>query len=346
MITAIFFVFIGYFFLPFFYKFIQLPHDLITITNTYILPFMIGIPFIYGYDISRSILTALGYSKKCFYFVLSSSCINIVFDLLFICIFKMGVFGASIATILSQIILMFVSFYHLHRAIKDYPDFSFHPHFDLIQIRELLHITIPSIFQQFVITCSFVLIQAMINPFGNETISGFIAVNKVISLARIPVIGFCQAFSIYATQLIVKKNHSELKQIYIFFTKLSFIYIFFISCCFILFLPYFCIPFFDIHIYKNAYAFFNTYLICSIPMMFMCIVKFMNENLLRSYTNMKQFLISNFSDLFFKLGITYFILSYSTHAFWIGETVGKLISVLISSYFLLYNAKTNHHNQP
>lgn len=346
MSVAILLTILGIFGLPLFYKIIQLPDELITLTNIYAITYMAGIVFIYGYDISRSILTSLGYSKICFYFVLSSSLINIVLDLIFICILKMGVFGAALATILSQFVLMIFSFYYLYHQIKDYPEFSFFPHFDYSQIKELIHITIPSIFQQFVITCSFIFIQAMINPFGSETISGFVSVNKVLTLARIPIIGFSHAFSIYATQMIVKEENQKLKEIYCFFTKISFFYSFIISIFFLIFTPYFCLPFFDVREYPIAFNFFKTYLLCSIPMMFLCTIKFMNENLLRSHIFMKKFLISNFSDLFFKIGITYLIVSFSTHAFWMGEMVGKLVAVMISTYFLLQNKKKKNcfHN--
>lgn len=330
--------------LPTLYHWIQLPSELIPFTNAYIMTYMIGVPFIYVYDISRAIITALGDSKHCFYFVFGSSVFNIVLDLLFICVFHLGVFGAALATIIAQTLFMFIAFYHLYNKIKNYPGFTWRPHIDRTQIKELIHITIPSVIQQFVITCSFIFIQSMINPFGSEVISGFVAVNKVLTLSRIVVLGFTQAFSIYAAKMIASQEYIELKNIYIFFVKLSLIYMIFVAFLFFFFPHLLCQPFFSIDSYQQGYQFFKIYLQCSIAMMFMSIFKFMNESLLRSSMNMTYFLISNLSDLFIKIVSTYMLLSpLVTNAFWSGETIGKFISFLLSFFFIyLVSKKVSH----
>ena len=332
---------LGFLCLPTLYRWIHLPNELIPFTNAYIMTYIIGVPFIYVYDISRAIITALGDSKHCFYFVFGSSLLNIILDLLFICVFHLGVFGAALATIIAQALFMFVAFYHLYNKIKDYPGFTWRPHIDMIQVKELIHITIPSVIQQFVITCSFIFIQSMINPFGSEIISGFVAVNKVLTLSRIVVLGFTQAFSIYAAKMIVSQEFTELKKIYIFFIKLSLIYMTLIAFLFFIFPHLLCQPFFSIDNYHEGYQFFKTYLQCSIAMMFMSIFKFMNESLLRSSMNMTYFLICNLSDLFIKIIATYMLLSpLVTNAFWSGETIGKFVSFLLSFFFIyLVNKK-------
>ena len=61
---------LGFLCLPTLYRWIHLPNELIPFTNAYIMTYMIGVPFIYVYDISRAIITALGDSKHCFYFII------------------------------------------------------------------------------------------------------------------------------------------------------------------------------------------------------------------------------------------------------------------------------------
>ena len=199
-----------------------------------------------------------------------------------------------------------------------------------------MHVTIPSIIQQFVITCSFIFIQSMINPFGSEIISGFVAVNKVITLSRIVFLGFTQAFSIYAARLIVAKDYQIIKDIYIFLAKISLIYVSLISLCFLIIPHLFCMPFFSIETYQKGYLFFKVYLQCSIPMLLISVFKYMNESLLRSAMHMTSFLISNLSDLFVKVISTYILLSFiSTNAFWLGETLGKSLSSILSFILVL-----------
>ena len=56
------------------------------------------------YNIFNGILNALGNSKRSLYYLIFSSLLNVVLDLLFIAVFKMGVEGAAIATAISQIL--------------------------------------------------------------------------------------------------------------------------------------------------------------------------------------------------------------------------------------------------
>ncbi len=339
-IISLLMIFLGFLCLPLIYQWIQLPPNLKPLTNIYIMTYMIGVPFIYVYDISRAIITALGDSKHCFYFVLGSSVLNIILDLLFIPVLHLGVFGAAFATIISQIIFMFVAFFYLYQKIKIYPDFTWKPHMDVEQIRELVQITVPSIIQQFVITSSSIFIQSMINPFGSEVISGFIAVNKVLSLANIIIIGFSQGFSISAAQMIAAKKYSQLKNIYFFFVKLSLIYVSCISIIFLIFPRLFCQPFFSVDTYQQGYTFFKIYLQCSIVIMFINIFNIINEGLLRSSMNMTYFLISNLSDLFIRMIATYLLLvPFATNAFWLGAIIGRAVSFLLSFLFIYLVSK-------
>ena len=83
-------------------KLMQTPYDIIDHASDYIIIIFAGIPFGFLYNLSSGILRSLGDSKTPLYFLLFSSVLNIFLDLACILIFKMGIRGAAIATVISQ----------------------------------------------------------------------------------------------------------------------------------------------------------------------------------------------------------------------------------------------------
>ena len=93
----------------------QTPDDIIDGAVIYIGWIFAGIPFIFLYNMVAAIMRALGDSKTPLYFLILTSALNIGLDLLFIVPFHFGVFGAALATDISQVISGVLSFIYLRR---------------------------------------------------------------------------------------------------------------------------------------------------------------------------------------------------------------------------------------
>lgn len=89
---------------------IQVPESIYHSAHLYITIYSIGIIFQFGYNIVASVLRAVGDSKSSLYFLLITSGLNIVLDLLFVCGLHAGVADVALATTLSQLVSMVVSF--------------------------------------------------------------------------------------------------------------------------------------------------------------------------------------------------------------------------------------------
>ncbi|MBP1046096.1 MATE family efflux transporter [Enterococcus sp. BWM-S5] len=331
----------GFFLLPLLFKMMNVPEQLLQLTKIYCHIYLLGVPFIYIYDISRAMITSLGDAKKSFYLVLTSSLLNVVLNLLFILVFHMGIAGAALGTILSQGITMCISLMILYHKSKSNPYFQLSVSFDSIQLKEISRIAVPSIFQQFVITLSSVFLQAFANRFGNDVIIGFIAVTKVLAVSRIVISGFSQTLSIFSAQMFAGKKYTDLKQTYRFLTQASLLYAAFVSLVFLVFSEQLCNFFFNSQQHPEGYLFFRSYLIFSIGTLFMTVFKFMNESILRSALRMKEYLLCNIGDLLVKVGSTYLLLTLaSSDAFWIGEGLGRLLAFGLSAYFVLQIKRT------
>ena len=84
------------------FSLIQLPEDVIPEARLYLNIYLSGLIFFFGFTGTSAILRGLGDSKTPLYFLIISTVANIFFDLLFVIVFKWGIAGVAVATILSQ----------------------------------------------------------------------------------------------------------------------------------------------------------------------------------------------------------------------------------------------------
>ena len=94
------------------------PDDIFTDAYNYIVIVFAGIGATMLYNILAGIIRSLGDSKTPLYFLIFSSFLNIGLDLLFIIVFKMGVKGASIATVLSELVIVIIQFQYIKKQIS------------------------------------------------------------------------------------------------------------------------------------------------------------------------------------------------------------------------------------
>lgn len=310
---------------------INIPRELYKDTGIFISIYITGIAGIFIYDISRAIIVALGDSRSSMLLVIFTSILNVLLDLLFICIFHMGVGGAAFATILSQIIGMIITLAIVRRKmlpyIKEYTASSV----QLIKIKEILSISIPTIIQQLVLSLSSLVLQTLVNPYGSEVISGYMAVNKIILFGMLIVIGISQALSIFISSNCGAKQTNRISEGYRISLIFSTIYLLFIATSNFLIPKYLIGAFIDINKNPEAYEFAKIYLQFSFFTYLFYGWKIINENVLRGFMLMKEYLYSNLSDLVVKIASTYVLVwAFSLNGFWIGNMLGKIISLIIS----------------
>ncbi len=104
---------LGFFIKPFILTWLKVPDELLKLTNSYIGIYIGGMACVFLYDISRAIIVALGDAKSSMYLLVFSSALNILLDLFFICILKLGVGGAALATVLAQFSGMVIALFIL-----------------------------------------------------------------------------------------------------------------------------------------------------------------------------------------------------------------------------------------
>ena len=193
-------------------RFMQTPDNIIDDSYNYIIVIYGGITFQVFYNYISCVIRALGDSKTPLYFLLISSVINIVLDLVFIINFHMGVAGAGFATIIAQAVsgllcLIYVAkkFPELHLKKKDFKwDSKF----------ALRHLTlaVPMAFQMSVTAIGVMVVQSVLNSFGSTVIAGYTAANKIEQLVSQPQISFGVTMATYVGQNYGAMREDRIKQ--------------------------------------------------------------------------------------------------------------------------------------
>ncbi len=181
-------------------KFISVPKNIFTDAFRYLFVIFLGVPFTLFYNLLSGVLRAVGDSRTPFIFLVISSVINIALDLLFIVVFKWGVTGASLATIISQaisailcFILILLKFEILHIKKQD-TTLSF------FRTKRLLGMGIPMGLQFSITAIGSIVIQISTNKLGSVFVSAFAAGNKIKQLGISPFDAIASAVSTYASQ--------------------------------------------------------------------------------------------------------------------------------------------------
>ncbi|MDR0909221.1 MAG: MATE family efflux transporter [Spirochaetaceae bacterium] len=179
----------------------QTPGEAFPEANSYLTVTLTGIIFIFGYNAFSAILRGMGNSKQPFYFVSAACITNIALDMLFVAVFKMGAFGAAIATVISQGMSMFLCIIYLLRNNFQF-DFKLKS-FKIYgpELKLILKIGFPTCIQNSITSLSFTFIQSVTNIVGGVAGSAAVgAVGKINSFAFMPVNAISASISSVAAQ--------------------------------------------------------------------------------------------------------------------------------------------------
>lgn len=157
----------------------QTPSDIIDGAYSYIIVIFIGIPVAYLVNLLLSYLRALGDSKTPVVFLTIAAILNIFLDLLFMIVFRMGVQGAAIATVLAQLI---VGLFGLFYIMKHFPILHLEKHeweLSMHHIKILCNMGIPMGLQYSITAIGSVILQTSVNSLGSISVASVTAGTKI-----------------------------------------------------------------------------------------------------------------------------------------------------------------------
>lgn len=163
------------------------------------------------YNCFSSILRAIGDSQTPLRAMMIAACMNIILDLIAVCIFHLGIAGAALATLISQLFAAVFCYRALNKELPfQITRESLYLDFHLIQ--QLIQLGTPLAFQNIIIAIGGIILQSVVNGFGFLFIAGYTATNKFYGILEVVAISFGYAITTFTSQNYGAKKIKRMKQ--------------------------------------------------------------------------------------------------------------------------------------
>ena len=313
---------------------IHTPDNVFADSKLYLDIYVWGLPFVFFYNISTGIFSALGDSKTPFYFLAASSTANIAVDILFVKAFDMGVAGVAWATFICQGISCILAVITVLKRLNNIKADEKCPLFDWELEKKIAKIAIPSILQQSFISIGNILIQSVINSFGASVMAGYSAAIKLNNLVITSFSTIGNGISNFTAQNLGAKQFGRIKEGFKAGLKMVWL---------------FCIPFCLLYILlgKTLLLLFmekgstealltgQQFLWIVAPFYFVVSAKLVADGILRGIGAMWQFMVATFTDLILRVVLAFVFsgITGSALGIWCAWPVGWSIAMVISVCF-------------
>ncbi len=179
---------------------LSVPESIVPMMSEYLLVIFTGLPALFLFNFYASAQRATGNSRLALIFMAVSALMNIALDLYFVISLDWGVWGAAVATVISQYaagagIMLYTIFRTrlLSFSLKDMK----------IQrklLKEIASLSVLTSLQQSIMNLGILMVQGLVNSFGASVMAAFAAGVKIDSLAYMPLQEFGNAFSTFVSQ--------------------------------------------------------------------------------------------------------------------------------------------------
>ncbi len=184
----------------FLFRLIDLPPEVIPEAVSYFNINALGFVFFFGFQGTTSILRGMGDSKTPLYFLIVATIVNIILDILFVVVFKWGIAGAAIATVIAQAGAFVSLVYYLHRTNELMRFKPFEMRFNKAIFKRSVQIGLPTGFQHTFVALGMLALYRVVNMFGTTIIAAYAVAMRIDSFASLPAMNFSAALSSFVGQ--------------------------------------------------------------------------------------------------------------------------------------------------
>ena len=315
---------------------IRTPEEVMADSALYLSIYVYGLPFVFFYNVSTGIFSALGDSRTPFIFLACSSTSNILADILFVTAFEMGVAGVAWATFLCQGISCVLAVLVVFRRLGKMHTEKTAKIFSWPLFRKFAVIAVPSILQQSFISVGNILIQGAINGFGTGVMAGYSAAVKLNNLVITSFTTLANGVSNYTAQNIGAGKLQRVRSGFQAGIRMVW------SLCVPLVLLYFfagryLVGFFIDTPTETAITTGVQYLRILSPFYFVVSSKLVADGILRGSSLMGRFMASTFTDLVLRVVLAYVLSTAmgSALGIWCAWPIGWSVATVMSILFYL-----------
>ena len=200
---------VGFFMAPHILVWMGTPDIVMPESTAYFRVYFLGSLGSVMYNACVGILQAVGDSRHPLYYLVISSVLNIVLDIIFIAVFHTGVSGAALATAISQFVSAILCLTQLLRTKEEYRVDPKKIRFDWKMLKKIIRFGLPSGIQNSIIAFANVVVQSNINAFGELAMAGCGAFSKIEGFAFLPIGSFNMALTTFVGQNLGAKQYER-----------------------------------------------------------------------------------------------------------------------------------------
>ncbi len=319
-------------------RMIHTPEEIFIPSRLYLNIYILGLPFVFYYNVATGIFSALGNSRTPFLFLMCSSLANIGADILFTTklsfLFTYGVEGVAWATFLCQGVSCVLALVFVFRSFGTIRTEGRVPVFSWELLGKISLIAIPSILQQSFVSIGNILIQGIINTFGTGVIAGYSASIKLNNLVITSLTTLGNGISNFTAQNMGAGKLPRVKEGFRAGLRLVWI------LCLPLALLYFFGGKYLVYIFLDAPSEAAldtgvTLLRIVSPFYFVVSAKLVADGVLRGAEKMKEFMLATFTDLALRVILARLLslTALGSAGIWLAWPIGWSIATVMSLLF-------------
>ena len=314
-------------------RLINTPENVFADSKLYLDIYILGLPFVFFYNVATGIFSALGDSKTPFIFLAASSTSNIFMDILFVTAFKMGVAGVAWATFLCQGVSCVLAVLFVLRRLKSVETEEKSAFFSFPLFCRIAVIAVPSILQQSFISVGNIVIQGVINSFGSSVMAGYSASVKLNNLVITSLTTLGNGISNFSAQNIGAGKMERVRSGFKAGLKLVWM------LCLPIVALYLLGGRMLVNIFMNepseaAMASGVQFLRIVSPFYFVVSCKLVSDGVLRGAGLMKEFMAATFTDLILRVGLAIALSkALGVVGIWCAWPIGWTIAMVMSVIF-------------
>lgn len=314
-------------------RFINTPYNVLADSKLYLDIYILGLPFVFYYNIATGIFSALGDSKTPFIFLACSSLSNIGMDILFVTAFKMGVAGVAWATFICQGISCILAVVFVFIRLAKIKTTEKSKIFSWKLLGKISVVAIPSILQQSFISVGNIIIQGIINSFGSAVMAGYSASIKLNNLVITSLTTLGNGISNFTAQNLGAQKPERVKEGFKSGIKLVWML---------------CIPLTILYIFVGKYLLYifldnpsGTAMDVGIeilrilaPFYIVVSAKLVADGVLRGAEMMNKFMIATFTNLVLRVVLAKALsIPFGTTGIWLAWPIGWSVATVLSVMF-------------
>lgn len=188
------------------------PDNVLVNSTRYFQIYFAGVTAIIMYNVAVGILQAVGDSFHPLLYLIISSVVNVILDVLFVGVLGYGVGAAALATTISQALSAFLAFWRLTHVTGVFRVELKKVRFDRDMLRQVISTGIPTGIQNSIIAFANVIVQSNINTFQDAAIAGCGAYAKIEGFAFLPITCFSMALTTFISQNLGAKQYDRAKR--------------------------------------------------------------------------------------------------------------------------------------